>query len=213
MLHTGLDETARSMHDNLTFIGAKEYVEAAASFAANWRQKLTEDPKVQLCIPLDLIDGGLEMKSNVYLLDAVLQNFTDTELAQWRGRLVTRLDAITASPKDVNVILIDDWIISGKQMAQAAFRLSKTHPEYLDRTEIQLITATEARLEDGVGFMAYNPSREFEAEREYRSVPVSAYYRTHIGSTPDMWTEAHETGAHCSSDYGFNIDVSTMATF
>lgn len=209
-MDSDLKDTARSMLETLTFIGKREYNEAVQAIAENWRQRLHSNPKAQLCILTGENEEGV-VKSGEYLFDNVLQNFTDPELRQLKGRLVSSPDDLTASPEDVSVILLDDWTISGKQLAKAGRELVQNHPTYKDRLEVQLIAATEDTIKGGLPVLVSgNPGETLDYE--YQTAPISAYYRAHDDPVHAPHSGAHITGAHCSVDYDFNTSLESIAT-
>ncbi|HEU5122035.1 MAG TPA: hypothetical protein VFT59_04260 [Candidatus Saccharimonadales bacterium] len=206
-------DIAISMLETITFIDKKEYDEAARCFAQDWRRRLNENPRAQLCILLTEMKNSSVIKSGEYLFDNVLKNFTDSELKQFRGRLVGSPDDLTASPEDVSIILLDDWTISGKQLQEAGHELAIEHPEYRERLEVQLIAATEEMIKDGLSVLISNNSHPGELEYEYQTTPISAYYRAHDDPLHAPHSGAHISGAHCSVDYDFNTSIETIAIF
>lgn len=202
-------ERAVSMREKLSFIGKQEYEEATAGIAAYWKDMLRSDPKNQLLAVTGRIDMSM-IKSDAYLLDNILKNFSDEELEEFEGRLVTDANALTADPENVSVILLDDWSISGMQMREAAYDFADDHPNYRDRMEIQLLAAPSKRIREGLDV-------HFEADAwkpsESKAIPVKAYYKAH-DAHEGAYTQsgAHITGAHCAVDFDFNNDIAQMAS-
>lgn len=202
----GLRHKAQSMLGNLTFIGEKEYREAVAGIADTWRTYLDHDLQTQLC-PLVGLAEPTAVKSGKYLLDSILKEFSDEELQKWDNRLVTSPQNLSADPKDVNIVLLDDWTISGQQLAEEAAILHKEYPRYSDCMSIQLITATGERLD--CGFEVY-VNDEQQSCTSALKMPISAYYRAHTALEAE--SGAYTTGAHCATDIDFNDDIAEMAT-
>jgi hypothetical protein len=206
---------AESMRDNLTFIGAKEYTEAAAGIAASWKESLRSNPEQQLCVVVGKIaeggkytgrDGEDQLKSDTYLLDSVLDNFSDEELATYRGRLVLNEEQLTSGPENVKVIVLDDWAISGSQLSGVVNDFVVAHPEHAGSVEVQLVVATEDRIKRGT---LQEPDKS-GYESPASTVPVRAYYMAH-NADPGLGRldgDAHITGSHCSSDYYFEDHLS-----
>jgi hypothetical protein len=206
-------DVASSMLETLTFIDKKEYDEAARYFAEDWRRRLNEGPQAQLCILLTGMKHALVVKSGEYLFDNVLKNFTDSELKQFRGRLVGSPEDLTASAENVSIILLDDWTISGKQLEEAGHELALAYPAYRDRLEVQLIAATEKVVKDGLSVLISDNPLPGKFEWEYQTTPISAYYKAHDDPLHAPFSGAHITGAHCSVDYDFNTSIESIATF
>ena len=218
----GLDEhTQRQAHDireNLTFIGAQEYQEAARGIATYWKQLLDTHPHQQIFVPIGMIaraetaGAGFAVntvKSDEYLFDSIMQHLSDDEVQRYVGRLITREDDITAaSADDLKVVLLDDWTISGQQLIDAATYFMGSYPEFTSSIEVQLVTATEERIK--AGLVDELLGRDGDSGRV--SLPIRAYYLAHASSMPDTASGARVTGAHSSVDYDFQDDVVRMAT-
>jgi hypothetical protein len=204
----GLAAKAESMLKDLTFIGERERKEAVAGIANGWRRHLNENSSAQLCAVWDMAEPG-GAKSGRYLLDSILKEFTDQELTQWSDRLVTVPENLTADPSDVSVVVLDDWTISGQQLAEEVAIFSKEYPEYKDSIGIQLIASTEERLRDGLGVHIEDMQEGTVTDRR---VPVNAYYLAHgVSRELAPASGAHITGAHCSVDYDFEEEIADMA--
>lgn len=203
-----LGEKAQSMLENLSFIGERERLEAAQGIASSWRSYLQDNPKAQLCPVVDMAEPG-RPKSGPYLLDTILKNFTDDELLQWNNRLVTAPQNLTAEPEDVHVVILDDWTISGQQLAEEAALFGKEYPQYKDCIGIQLVIATEERLSGGLEIHVEDTEIGTVSDQQ---IPVSAYYLAHSASEAAApVSRAHITGAHCSVDYDFENEIAAMA--
>ena len=95
---------AQFMRENLTFIGEKEYKEAVAGIAANWKALLEADAKLQICVIAGEIaksknsQGKMiydnQIKSDEYLLDNILANFTEEDWEKYGGRILVDRDDI-----------------------------------------------------------------------------------------------------------------------
>jgi|GEM_PF-2989395 len=196
---------AASMTENLTFVGEREYNEAVAGIAERLRQRLQSAEAKQICISTTIAEADDSVvKSSDYLLDNIIKHFSDEELAAWKDRLVSDPAELTADPKDVSIILLDDWTISGAQLKHSAQNLIDKYPDYRNKIEVQLVAASGDRIRDGL-----------RLDDEYSSVgpiPVNAYYAAHAADK-DMASHsgAHITGAHCAVDYDFNDQMSSMA--
>jgi hypothetical protein len=190
------------MLDSLTFIGEKEYAEGAAGLAAYWKRYLDSDPGVQLCA-LAYISRG-SVKSDAYLLERILENFSDQELKRYAGRLIVGIRHLSAPPKKTKIVLLDDWTISGSQMRHARGRLLEDLPlsngtgaarSYTKSLEINLLTASEQRIHKGLE----------DCEGAEKNPPVKAYFMSHKsdGRVKAKANGGYTSGTHSSVDYDF----------
>lgn len=148
---------ARSMLENLTFIGEKELQEASAGMAEYWKAYLDADPNRQICVLASTNQLGRyegKNKSDEYIRDRVLQTFSYPDLAQYSGRIVGSLDDLNAEPKDAKIVLIDDWVVSGSQLTDVYTMLyqDERFREYADAgaVEANLVVADRNRLSLGL---------------------------------------------------------------
>jgi len=203
-------EQARSMRENITFVGKPEHNIAAKGIADDWIRRLGENPQLQICAVTGKIDPE-EIKSDSYLLDHVLKNFSNEQLKEFQGRLVLDVEDITADPENIDIILLDDWMITGKQLNDVAKELIEDRPEYRNSIKIQLIAASENRLSEGL----YVQLAEEQINGEWQSsvtIPVSSYYVAHPAPAKyARFSQAFITGSHSSVDYDFGIEISRMA--
>ncbi|MBC7546687.1 hypothetical protein H7171_02980 [Candidatus Saccharibacteria bacterium] len=188
---------ATSMLEGLTFIGEREYNEATAAIAEDWKGQLTVDKQLQICAIAGKIRSGV-MKSDSYTLDKILGNFSDEELQAFKGRLVLEPSELEAGNESLRLLLIDDWTSSGMQLRDAGSSVLAAYPKYADRLSVQLIAASKERLETGI---LANTSRGDEMV-----LPVNTYFVAN--DAPDA--QAHITGAHSSLDYGFENEMGNM---
>ncbi len=192
---------AKSLQENLTFIGQNEFEEAARGIASNWKQYLQQDPDRKICVLTAISDSekypGIR-KSDEFLRDQILQNFSDEELEAFSGRIVDTLDDIqNDKPEDVRLILLDDWTISGQQMRRA-YQDLKYDPyfiPYKDSLEVQLITASEDRIQNGLQIDPEDPDEG--------AIKVSCYFKSHHVADAATETKSYTTGLHSSVNYGF----------
>lgn len=193
-----LADRANDMLDSLTFIGEKERSEAVRGIAEYWKSFLSDNPDRQICA-LAQISGSGEVKSDKFLLDSILGEFSDEDIEELGDRLVLDLESVTAAPEDTKIILLDDWIISGSQMTSAyrQIRSSEQFAEYSDSVEIQLVTSPKHRIENGLSVTAYGKPND--------NVPIRAYFLSHDSLITTAYEQhnAYETGTHSSVDYDF----------
>lgn len=203
-------DKARSIRENLTYIGEKEYKEASAGIASYWKAELSQNPSLQILAVAGEIakkvgreNANLPIKSDEYLLENILANFSDAELEQYAGRLIVDGNDVTAAPEDVRVILLDDWTISGSQIDHAHLSFTKRYPELKDSIEVQLIAASESRITNGCGV--------YTGARTDKYLPVKAYYKAHSsGDDYDDNYGIHVTGSHSSVDFDFEEKLADM---
>ncbi len=202
-------EQARGISDNLTFIGEKEYAEATAGIATYWKALLDRNPDQQVLVLATEVSkrftGGI--KSDQYLFERILERFDDAELENYAGRLITDFGDVTAtSPKDLRVVLLDDWTISGDQLTTVAREIQKEHARFLPSVEVQLIAASPKRIKQGFDAMPYRP----QAPRESVPLPLRAYFMAHQDETSQK-SETRITGAHSSVDFDFENEIKWIA--
>lgn len=184
---------AQSVLENLSFIGKKEYDEAIAGIASDWREQLSSNPNLQICAYTGMSDGK-KIKSDAYMLDNILKQFSDEELAGWQGRLVTHPENLTADPADSKIIVLDDWSISGEQMRDTVGDL-KDYRRNGIAVEAQLIAGTPAALSE-----------------DWAGIPIKSYFLAReTAPTVETLGGTHLTGSHSSVDHGFDNVIHDIA--
>ena len=194
------------MRENLTFIGEKEYREAAAGIAASWMTSLEADNDLQIyavageIAKLKKATYKNQIKSDEYLLDNILANFTEGDWEKYGDRIIVDRDDIAKIPKEhLRVVLLDDWTISGLQLSIAYSSLSRQYPELKDSIEAQLIVANEERIKHGLAASWL---------RNSESIPVKAYFLAHDSIEAEHGT--HITGYHSAVDFDFEVTIKNM---
>lgn len=197
-------DQARAMRENLTFIGKKELEEAAAAIAASWKARLKADKKLCICA----ITGEVtkmkdekgkkpydhQIKSDEYLLNIVLSQFSEMDWMRYGKRIIVDRDDIKYTNKDhVAIVLLDDWTISGGQLAGVYNLIAKQYPDREESIEVQLIAAGKERIERGLVID--------EAASGGKYIPVRSYFLAH--DSKDAIRGVHVTGSHSSADFGF----------
>lgn len=202
---------AESLRDNLTFIGEKEYREAAKATATYWKWWLDKDESRQLFVLKGAISSEDYVKSDEYLFDRILQYFSDEEMAKYKDRLIVRQeDIIDDSPERLKVVLLDDWTISGSQLRSAASSFLSAHPDSGGCLEIGLLCASKERIALGLeGIKGHYVGGILQKDI---SIPVKSYYMAHTAPIMDGDSSrgVHITGAHSSVDYGFENTLTAM---
>jgi len=195
----------RELKDTLTFIGKKEYDEATRGIAKYWSHLLKENSDLILIPVAGIIKkqknrGKEQIKSDEFVLNNILDNIPEqeydglTKSGRLRPNGLDGLDGV--DPKNVKVILVDDWTISGDQLKNAAKMVASLHPALSDNIEIQLIASNKDRVENGLktGF-ANDPK-----------IPLRSYYLAH--NAPGAFhSQAHITGCYSSVDFNFELDI------
>ena len=194
------------MRENLTFIGEKEYREAAAGIAASWMTSLEADNDLQIyavageIAKLKKATYKNQIKSDEYLLDNILANFTEGDWEKYGDRIIVDRDDIAKIPKEhLRVVLLDDWTISGLQLSIAYSSLSRQYPELKDSIEAQLIVASEERIKHGLAASWL---------RDSENIPVKAYFLAHDSIEAEHGT--HITGYHSAVDFDFEVTIKNM---
>lgn len=208
-----LARQAKAMRENLTFVGEKEFNEAVAGLGTSWKAYLDEDPKRKICVLTEV--GSLRRyeglrKSDEYILDQILTTFSDEELEQYSGRIVNSIDDLGATqPADSRIILLDDWVISGRQMRDV-YSHQMENEEFAayareGRVEINLLVSSRERLAKGLEIDPYNPRKG--------SIPVRAYFRSRHSRHANPRAkghDAHVSGLHSSVNFDFKHPCKDM---
>lgn len=205
---------AAEMQEALTFIGEKEYKEAAAGIAAYWKAELDKNESLKIFAVAGEIaksgsykdsQGSDQIKSDDFLLENILSHFSDEDFAKYGDRLiVSHDDFVDTDSKDLKVVLLDDWTISGSQLGSARASFVGKYPHLAGSVEIQLIAANEDRIKHGL--IGYDPYGK------QISTPVRAYYTAHY-SKYGQYSESHITGYHSSVDFDFENDIGAMVNY
>lgn len=196
------DISLQQMLEGISFIGQREYEEAVFGIANQWKSWLNQGDNHQICPLVGVISRSDSktyhqmVKSDEYMLERILSNFSDEELRRYSGRLVLNADDlyIDGLPEERQILLIDDWSISGTQMAQAYGVLRKEMRDLAKEIKIQLIVGAEELITAGFEYTSCY-------RRDSIFLPVHSYYRAH--SIPAAEDGAVITGSHSSVDYGF----------
>lgn len=124
--------------------------------------------------------------------------------------VAAKADLEKCDPTHAKIVLLDDWSVSGNQLANEVAMLLRTlDPDavaYRDRIEINLLVARADQLQDKFSDLEY-------VEGNYhvtQPIPVVAFYeslaaRQYEGPMP--------IGAHSSVDYGFESPISEMRNY
>ncbi len=202
---------AQRIQENLTFIGRKEYKEAIGGIATYWRALLDHNPDQQILVLAGEIakryeSGGGRVKSDEYLLDNILAQFSDEDAEKYSGRLITDISDITVTDaKDLKIVLLDDWTISGSQLSIVAESLMDQFPKFKKSIEVQLVTANRDRVTRGLEVR--DPEVYFDEYSKIK-IPVRTYYQAH--ESPKSTHGAHISGFHSSVDYDFENSINSI---
>ena len=194
--------------DNLSYIGEREYAEAVRGIAVYWKWFLDKDSENQLYVDTVVTTGMSYFKSDAYMLDRILEHFSDNEMAKYQGRLLTKGSETTQDdPHKLKVVLLDDWTISGSQLREGYSDFVRAHPSLVSSVEVQLIIASAERVTMGIERISCFVDGEWS-----NNVPMvaRAYYIAHksdVGDGPAVGSRI--TGSHSSVDFGFTADIGT----
>ncbi len=204
--------TLHGIRENLSFIGEKEYTEGATGLGAYWRHYLDLSPNNQICVITEIGKTG-RRQSDTFLLERVLQTFTEQEREVYAGRIVRRLQDLEAEPDNAKVIYPDDWSISGAQIRNEHFMImtDERYAEYwryADSMEVNLLISPSHRIVHGLPVES--------ALEDRRPLPVRAYFVAH--DAPDTAETirnhfAHVSGTHSSVDYDFEKEIAGAVEF
>jgi hypothetical protein len=203
-----LKDSAKSIRDNLTYIGSKEMDESSSGLAQYWAKYLTEDKDNQLCIitasSLDTVQGRTRRvsKSDDFVRDTVLEQLAKAESSDKPGeRIVTDPRKIGGDPAKTKIVFVDDWVVSGWQMRDKIKRtMLYIGNEYREAIEVNVLTAPTHFIKDGLA-----------VEEDGTGVPVKAYYRAHPAAAKDSeGVKCHITGTHSTVNFGFSVQIERM---
>jgi len=196
--------TLMDMFEDLTFIGEKEYKEAALGIAEYWKQRLRDDPTKNLFIVTGYTSksssyktesGAKRIKSDEHLLENILYHFDESDMQEFGRRLHITPSTIETA-ENLSTVLLDDWTISGGQLLDTANAIAREHPELAQDMEVQLITASHRYLHHGVS----SKSLPFTIENR-EPIPVKAYFAAHSVKNR---AGAIITGSKSSVDFDFS---------
>lgn len=176
------NDLAPEMLERLTIVGEKEYQEAVKGIAAYWKQYLDTNPDKQLCV-LSLVTSTVfsrwllkPVKSDRYMLDRVLQEFSDEELKSYAGRLlINTTRGLDPDPDMVRIAIVDDWVISGAQMREAIAYAEDdlALQDYVQSMEVNTLIASERQLADKIAEVPYKTYFLIEGEKmEHHGRPM-----------------------------------------
>lgn len=205
---------AEDLIENVSFIGEKEYEEAAAGLADYWRTYLDSHDDACVIVIHGKMSEALHeeaaepapviVKSDDYLLSKILENFTAAELKKYDGRLMLDADETDkyVSPH-TKAVLLDDWIINGQQMSSLLNLVHRRYPHLDEFLEANLIISSKERIDTG-----------FKPAETNNVLPVVSYYTTHVTNEKDKDVtsvdRAYITGFHSSVDYPFEDTMSNL---
>jgi hypothetical protein len=118
----------RNSHERLFWFGKKEFDEAVQAYAKAFKDGLERDPKLQICLTAlsgvgSIIDGvriedlatQMNFKSGAYVLDEIMSRFSDDEIRHFGERLQIGFKNSDRVKYNSQIILVDDWCITGIQ--------------------------------------------------------------------------------------------------
>lgn len=202
-----LSAAAKTIAEDLTFIGEKEFSEATVGIKDLWKSYLEANPSNVLHIVAGVSEGSDKRKSDMYTVERILSTFSDEELSEYTGRINLGVDNVHSTPEHTKIILVDDWTMSGSQLRDAADAIF-TNPrfdEYRDKIEVNLLACSQAKLERGLD--------NIHTTRGDFKVPIKAYYQAHDFSPLSgqfARGESPISGVHSSGDFGFEQLISDM---
>lgn len=212
-----LHNEAQDILENLTFIGEKELAEAAKGLAAYYKNFLDQNPENQLCIltEVDAHHRINEVKSDEFVLEKILEQFSDEDIAKYKGRILSRIDEITSDPANVKVVMLDDWSISGVQLKDEYKRLLEdpAFRKYQESLEIDLVVASKEQIEDGLAVKEEHSDEHGNLGQLRPSIPIRSYFLAHVSESAIFNLGAAITGTHSSVDHNFERPLHEMADY
>lgn len=192
-------QRAQKAREQVSFIGAHEFGQAASGIADYWHRFLQEDPDNQLVVFSPKLSRPY--KSADFVTDAVTNNLKaqDPEVAE-SGRIHFADQDLSflhgSDPSKTKIVLVDDWVSSGAMMRSdargVAAELRRAGLDsFVDRIEANLLVVKEEHLDEPLQFI----SNEKTGER--RELPTQAYFVAASQEDAGM----HVFGAHSSVDH------------
>lgn len=205
---------AGSMLESLAYIGSKEFDEASMGMAEYLKYQLKTRPDLRLLL---LVGGqagsfakdGRSAKSDGYLLEKILSNFSDEEIVLYGSRLGTDPDEAADKVYRTKAILLDDWSTSGTQLRQAYHNLTyRISDGSIDEVEALLVAASETRIKNSLSLQGGS------------TVPIKAYFQAEdplvkadMGKVTIVDGDGYPgyiTGTHSSVDFNFDRIIARM---
>ena len=214
----GQDETAQQLQEkaeillnSLNFIGKKEFDEATSFIADALRNYLNSSADNRLFVIAEATNvykadetrpETEPPKSNQFVLDSVLSNFSDAELTHYADRIQLNPNELNGPVESSRVIVLDDWTLSGSQIWQSVLARGDSIKPFLmaGHVEAHLVAATTNRIASGIPGLP---------------VGIHAYYAANHTNNP-IFRSSHGatiTGSHSASDYGFSVELDTMERY
>jgi hypothetical protein len=197
---------AKSIRDNLTYMGAEELDEGTSGLAAYLNEYLTSDSGNQLCLITDSSlpehhrPGRGILKSDDFIKGEVLEQMQKLGLPpEAMDRIITDPRQMNGDPSQWKAVCLEDWVVSGRQMrAKIGTVLSMVDSKYRDTIEVNVLTAPPHIIDEGLSVGT-------------KTVPVRAYYRAHAAAAEDSeGVRAHITGTHATVNFGFSVQIERM---
>lgn len=206
-LEPELRKTAKDMLESLVFVGEEELSRACEGLSAYYKGFLDEDPENVIVLTSEISDESLT-KSDVYVLERILQNFSDAELESLDSRIILGVEGLNTAPAKTKIVVSDDRMITGSQVEDALLSLAHKVPaQYLPSLEVNLVTATQEDFDNGIPLFEESWMKHMGDEYQpLVTVPIKAHFKI-----PGAKTRNHMvTGAHSASDMGFETPISAM---
>lgn len=203
-----LQATAKSMRDNLTFIGAKELDEGTTGLGRYWAEHLRQSEVNQVCV---LTSASLSerrgekpgvVKSDDFIKDMVFERMRKDGVPEdAMKRIITDPREITGDTNGVKIVFLDDWTVSGRQMGKKIqSAVSRIPASYRDKIELNVVAAPTDLIDKGLDVGAATGS-----------VPVRAYYQAHRApANASEGVRCHITGTHSTVNFGFSVQIEEM---
>ena len=174
-------DAAGSLRQSLHFLGSEERKGASQVLAYNWRRRIDDGAELYVGVT-----GGSSNFVAYEVMRELSRSTTDHQAYANRVHIVGleslfHLHTVRNAAQRHGLTLLDDWDISGRQMAMVVESAQQYVPA--SGIHVELLCASTKALHDGIG-----------------GVPVQAPYAR---ITPRGYSIKHSvTGAHCSPDYG-----------
>lgn len=193
-----LEDAINTIATKTSFIGEKELQEATHGIAELWKDYLRTGPRHQLVIPAGIIGTGEQMqKSSDYLFQRIMSNFTVEEQRKYGAQITRDLNKLQKDPNLTKIVLLDDWSISGTQLANGMGEIV---------THRRVSSMHQQKIE--VHMVAASPQQIDSLRLQGRPVKTWAYFRTDQSRAGEPFV----TGVHSSVDFQFEHPIENVVS-
>ncbi len=207
---TEIAETAGAMRENIAFIGDREFTEATDAIAGHMINLVKNGKRVYVDV--------VKLRSERYTSLRILESFHKLTEAEPElrdqvklGRAYDIAEECSADIANSHILVPDDFGVSGNRICGATYNMQ-------DMLRKKGISANDALRSIEATLIAM-PNEVVQGRLKVRDQLFSlfAYYGVPEYRKPDggsyVFTGVSMSGAHCSVDYGFEVDLDRFTRF